>query len=56
MKFAKEFWLTGGEDIVKTIAQAKLAEVVSFVRLRDLCLSQMFQFLKPSSLLPSFFS
>jgi Rad3-related DNA helicase len=31
MKFAREFWLTGGEDIVKTIAQAKLAEVVSFV-------------------------
>jgi type IV secretory pathway VirJ component len=56
IKFAKEFWLTGGEDIVKTIAQAKLAEVVSFVRFRDLCLSQMFQFLKPSSLLPSFFS
>jgi hypothetical protein len=31
MKFAREFWLTGGEGIVKTIAQAKLAEVVSFV-------------------------
>jgi hypothetical protein len=30
VKFAKEFWLVGGEDIVKTIAQAKLAEVVSF--------------------------
>jgi hypothetical protein len=29
-KFAKEFWLAGGADIVKTIAQAKLAEVVSF--------------------------
>jgi small-conductance mechanosensitive channel len=56
MKFAREFWLTGGEDIVKTIAQAKLVEVVSFVRFRDLCLSQMFQFLKPSSLLPSFLS
>jgi uncharacterized membrane protein YgcG len=48
-KFAKEFWLAGGADIVKTIAQAKLAEVVSFARFRDLCLSQMFQFLKPSS-------
>jgi Rad3-related DNA helicase len=42
IKFAREFWLTGGEDIVKTIAQAKLAEVVSFVRFHDLCLSQMF--------------
>jgi type IV secretory pathway VirJ component len=31
IKFAREFWLTGGKDIVKTIAQAKLAEVVSFV-------------------------
>jgi type IV secretory pathway VirJ component len=50
MKSAREFWLTGGEDIVKTIAQAKLAEVVSFARFRDLRLSQMFQFLKPSSL------
>jgi myosin heavy subunit len=56
IKFAREFWLTGGKDIVKTIAQAKLAEVVSFVRFHDLCLSQMFQFLKPSSLLPSFLS
>jgi hypothetical protein len=42
MKFAREFWLTGGEDIVKTIAQAKLAEVVSFVRFHDLRFSQMF--------------
>jgi type IV secretory pathway VirJ component len=56
IKFAREFWLTGGKDIVKTIAQAKLVEVVSFVRFHDLCLSQMFQFLKPSSLLPSFLS
>jgi Rad3-related DNA helicase len=56
IKFTKEFWLTGGNDIVKTIAQAKLAEVVSFVRFHDLCLSQMFQFLKPSSLFPSFLS
>jgi hypothetical protein len=56
IKFAREFWLTGGKDVVKTIAQAKLAEVASFVRFRDLCLSQMFQFLKPSSLLPSFLS
>jgi type IV secretory pathway VirJ component len=56
MKFAREFWLTAGEEVVKTIAQAKLAEVVFFVRLRDLCLSQLFQFLKPSSLLPSFLS
>jgi type IV secretory pathway VirJ component len=54
IKFAREFWLTSGKDVVKTIAQAKLAEVVSFVRFRDLRLSQMFQFLKPSSLLPSF--
>jgi hypothetical protein len=55
-KFAKEFWLAGGADIVKTIAQAKLAEVVSLARFRDLCLLQMFQFLKPSSLFPSFHS
>jgi Rad3-related DNA helicase len=53
-KFAKEFWLAGGADIVKTIAQAKLAEVVSFARFRDLCSSQVFQFLKPSSLFTSF--
>jgi small-conductance mechanosensitive channel len=39
IKFAREFWLTGGKDVVKTIAQAKLAEVISFVRFRDLCLS-----------------
>jgi type IV secretory pathway VirJ component len=56
IKFAREFSLTSGKDIVKTIARAKLAEVVSFVRFHDLCLSQMFQFLKPSSLLPSFLS
>jgi type IV secretory pathway VirJ component len=56
IKFAREFWLTSGKDVVKTIAQAKLAEVVSFVRFRDLRLPQMFQFLKPSSLLPSFLS
>jgi hypothetical protein len=31
MKFAREFWLTSGQDVVKTIAQAKLAEVASFV-------------------------
>jgi dihydrofolate reductase len=40
-KFAKKFWLVGGADIIKTIAQAKLSEVVSFARFRDLCLSQM---------------
>jgi type IV secretory pathway VirJ component len=56
IKFAKEFWLTSGKDVVKTIAQAKLAEVVSFVRFRVFCLPQMFQFLKPCSLLPSFLS
>jgi type IV secretory pathway VirJ component len=56
IKFARDFWLTGGKDVVKTIVQAKLAEVVSFVRFHDFCLSQMFQFLKPSSLLPSFLS
>jgi type IV secretory pathway VirJ component len=39
MKFAREFWLTSGKDTVKTIARAKLAEVVFFVRFRDLCLS-----------------
>jgi type IV secretory pathway VirJ component len=38
MKFAREFWLTSGKDTVKTIARAKLAEVVFFVRFRDLCL------------------
>jgi hypothetical protein len=54
VKFAKEFWMAGGADIVKTIAQAKLAEVVYFARFRDLCSSQVFQFLKPSSLFPSF--
>jgi hypothetical protein len=56
MKFAEDFWLAGGEDIVKTIAHAKLAKVISFARFRDLCLSQMFQFFKPSSLFPSFLS
>jgi type IV secretory pathway VirJ component len=30
VKFAKEFWMVGGADIVKTIARAKLAEVISF--------------------------
>jgi type IV secretory pathway VirJ component len=55
-KFAKEFWLAGGADIVKTIARAKLAEVFSFARFRDLCSSQMFQFLKSFSLFPSFVS
>jgi hypothetical protein len=44
IKFAREFWLTGGQEVVKTIAQAKLGEVVSFVRFHDLRLSQMFQF------------
>jgi Rad3-related DNA helicase len=42
IKFARDFWLTSGQDVVKTIAQAKLAEVASFVRFRDLRLSQMF--------------
>jgi hypothetical protein len=54
VKFAKEFWMAGGAEVVKTIAQAKLAEVVSFARFRDLCSSRVFQFLKPSSLFPSF--
>jgi hypothetical protein len=56
IKFAREFWLTSGKETVKTIARAKLAEVVSFVRFRDLCLSQMFQSLEPSSPLPFFLS
>jgi type IV secretory pathway VirJ component len=55
IKFAREFWLTSGKETVKLIARAKLAEVI-FVRFRDLCLSQMFQFLEPSSPLPSFLS
>jgi hypothetical protein len=46
--------MAGGADVVKTIAQAKLAEVVSFARFRDLCSSQVLQFLKPSSLFSSF--
>jgi hypothetical protein len=46
--------MAGGADFVKTIAQAKLAEVVSFARFRDLCSSQVLQFLKPSSLFSSF--
>jgi hypothetical protein len=52
IKFARELWLTSGKETVKTIARAKLAEVVSFVRFRDLRLSQMFQFLEPSLPLP----
>jgi type IV secretory pathway VirJ component len=32
IKFAREFWLTSGKETVKTIARAKLAEVVFFVR------------------------
>jgi hypothetical protein len=55
-KFAKEFWLVGGADIVKTIAREKLAEVVSFARFRDLCSSQVFRFLEPSSHFSSFCS
>jgi hypothetical protein len=39
IKFAREFWLTSGKEIVKTIARAKLVEVVYFVRFHDLCLS-----------------
>jgi type IV secretory pathway VirJ component len=39
IKFAREFWLTSRKETVKTIARAKLAKVVSFVRFRDLCLS-----------------
>jgi type IV secretory pathway VirJ component len=54
VKFMKEFWMAGGAEVVKTIAQAKLAEVVSFARFRDLCSSRVFQFLKPSSLFSSF--
>jgi hypothetical protein len=53
-KFAKEFWMAGGSEIVKTIAQAKLAEVISFARFRDLCSSRMFQFLEPFLLFSSF--
>jgi hypothetical protein len=30
VKFAKEFWMVGGADIVKNIARAKLAEVICF--------------------------
>jgi hypothetical protein len=30
LKFAKEFWLVGGADIAKTVARAKLDEVISF--------------------------
>jgi Rad3-related DNA helicase len=56
IKFAREFWLTSGKETVKTIARAKLAEVVYFVRFRDLCRSQMFQSLEPSSHLPFFLS
>jgi hypothetical protein len=56
IKFAREFWLTSGKEIVKTIARAKLAEVVSFVRIRDLRLPRMFQSRELSSRLPSFLS
>jgi small-conductance mechanosensitive channel len=31
IKFAREFWLISGKETVKTIARAKLAEVVSFL-------------------------
>jgi hypothetical protein len=48
--------MAGGAEVVKTIAQAKLAEVVSFARFRDLCSSRVFQFLKPFSLFSSFHS
>jgi hypothetical protein len=30
LKFAKEFWMVGGADMAKTVARAKLDEVVSF--------------------------
>jgi Rad3-related DNA helicase len=56
IKFAREFWLTSEKETVKTIARAKLAEVVFLFDFRDLCLSQMFQPLEPSSHLPFFFS
>jgi hypothetical protein len=47
-KFAKEFWLAGGADIVKTIAQAKLAEVVLLLDFVTYVRRKVFQFLKPS--------
>jgi molecular chaperone GrpE (heat shock protein) len=56
IKFAREFWLTSGKETVKTIARAKLAEVVSLFNFCDLCLPQMFQSLEPSSHLPFFLS
>jgi uncharacterized membrane protein YgcG len=50
-KFAREFWLTSGKEVVKVIARAKLAEVV-FVRSRHLYRPSMFQsFEFPSQLL-----
>jgi type IV secretory pathway VirJ component len=30
LKFAKEFWMVGGADMAKTVARAKLDEVISF--------------------------
>jgi hypothetical protein len=54
-KFAREFWLTSGKEIVKVIARAKLAEVV-FARFRHLYLPLMFQFLEFPSHLPFFLS
>jgi hypothetical protein len=54
-KFAREFWLTSGKEVVKVIAHAKLAEVV-FVRFRHLYLPSMFQSLEFPSHLPFFLS
>jgi Rad3-related DNA helicase len=39
IKFPREFWLTSGKETVKTIARAKLAEVVSLFDFVTLCLS-----------------
>jgi hypothetical protein len=52
-KFAREFWLTSGKEVVKVIARAKLAEVV-FVRFRHLYMPSMFQSLEFPSHLPFF--
>jgi hypothetical protein len=54
-KFAREFWLTSGKEVVKVIARAKLAEVV-FIRFRYLYLPSMFQSLEFPSHLPFFLS
>jgi type IV secretory pathway VirJ component len=55
IKFAREFWLTSGKETVKTIARAKLAEVVSLFDFVT-CFSQIFQSLEPRSHLLFFLS